>query len=137
MGVCVIILLLKRRDKMRRDEATTMYMVRKIDEAMRRVTSYTEQYRVLREKGQEVDQHVDINTYEGIKYFADLKQNIVSTEKTPLKINEENEMYYYLSPDEKKGIVFTDEKDAQRLFLKVEETLENFKEEVLSEGKSK
>ncbi len=124
--------------KMKTDELTFMYMVSKIHgaEELRRITSYEEQYRVLRNRGRELDTKVDIDTKEGLEFFQDLKGKVVGDENTPLKIFEDNEMFYYLSPDEKKGIVFLDEHDAQKLFLEIEQTLENF-QETLQSGKSK
>ncbi len=113
---------------MRKDVETLLYRVLKEDENIRKVTSFVEIYGVARSRGRELNESIDINTVEGLSLLAELKKEIMPDDKTPLKISEEDDMHYLLSPDEAKGIIFVDEEDVQRLFLNLEQTIEEVKE---------
>ena len=114
---------------MKKDKKTKMYMVKKgADENQRRVTSYDEAYGVLRKRGQEMNLYVDVTSIDGLQIFYDIKKEVMPDEKTPIKIFEDEKLYYFVSSDEKSGVIFSDWMDANNLFLNIEKTYDNVTE---------
>ncbi len=107
-------------------ESKKIYMILKTyDENVRKVRSFDEMFGVLSKGGQEFSEYVEINTEEGLKTFLKIKEEVLGSSKTPVRIVEEEQLIYYVSPEETRGVIFTNETDAQNLFLNVEETYEN------------
>ncbi len=106
-----------------KDNAKKIYMILKTnDEEVRKVRAFNEMFGVLSKRGQDFKEYVSIVTEEGLKTFIDIKKDVLGEGIAPVRIVEEEQLIYYVSSNERKGVIFTDEKDAQNLFLNVEET---------------
>ena len=117
-----------------KNDAIRVFVVFKIKDQpdVRKVTAFHENLGVLRNRS--ATEYLNIQSEEGLSGFLNIKEEVLGSGKTPVKIIEEEQLIYYIDPDEKGGIIFSDENDAKELFLNIEETYQTF---VKSGSKSK
>ncbi len=109
-----------------KDNSKKIYMILGTnDDDVRKVRTFDEMFGVLSVRGQDFKEYVSTTTEEGLETFVNIRRDVLGEGGAPVRIIEEDQLIYYVSPDEKRGVIFTDEKDAQELFLNVEETFKN------------
>ncbi len=110
------------------DNPRQFYRISKHEEPqLRGVTLYAEPVKGYAKKIQKMED-INIETVEGLEFLMDVKKAIQGDANNPIKIEEDEGMFYYVSPESHEGIIFLDENDAQKLFLDLETTYENIKE---------
>ena len=114
---------------MKKDVKKKIYMVLRMagQENVRKVTLCDELFGVIAKQEYEPNsrQFVDVTTEEGLKTFVDIKNEVLSDEKEPIRIVDEKQLYYYVSSDGKRGVMFSEEEDAKNLFLNIDKTYDD------------
>ncbi len=117
---------------MKRDNIRKFYQVlKREDENLRKITLCNEPFAGFAQKELELGL-VNVETLEGLTMLMYIKNKVMVNEKAPVRIEEEEGIFYYVAPTDDNGVelavVFNDEGDSNKLFLNLEETIEKVKE---------
>ncbi len=121
-----------KTNKQKGDKVTEIYVVKELKGNIKRVTTYYEYCGFMSKKGEKLDRLVDINDGDDLQFMKTLKEEIVPNEKAPIKMEEINTSIIYRSEDRRKGIMFFDEVDAYNLFLNIDKTIIDVKNNSVS-----
>lgn len=121
-----------KTEKTKANIITEMYVVKELKGNIKRVTTYFEYCGYLSKKGEKLDRLIDVNDGEDLLFMKELKGEIVPDEKRPVKMEEIETAIIYRSEDKTKGIMFYDEADAFNLFLNIDKTITDVKNNSVS-----